>query len=323
MAAYTTGASWSFPDDLPGAFNSADHDSPKKPQPHHAFSQDQQDAPQFKEEPATPSPADDVPKPRRRRHYPSRTCRICLEAVEPTFHQDSSLPSAFNSEPRVTYESEEGGRMLRPCKCKGTQKYVHEDCLGAWRMADPLQKRNYYECPTCRYRYQLQRLTLSSWISSTSAQIGLTIAIFLVSMFALGFVADPLLNLYFDPVATVASGGGPSGSLIFEDEDVSWAEHFFKGFASMGLLGCAKYMLTLSPWHWFNGRSWIGRGSGGGNGRNRARELNSIAIAVGVATVVYAIWKGVRSWSRRTLEKAGERVMDVPGSKDDDDDDDE
>ena len=323
MAAYTTGASWSFPDDLPGAFNSADHDSPKQPKRKHAFSQDQQDEQQLKEEPAAPPPAEDGPKPRRRRHYPSRTCRICLEAVEPTFHQDSSLPSAFNSEPRVTYESEEGGRMLRPCKCKGTQKYVHEDCLGAWRMADPLQKRNYYECPTCRYRYQLQRLTWSSWISSTSAQIGLTVAIFLVSMFVLGFVADPLLNLYFDPVATVAYGGGPSGSLIFEDEDATWAEHFFKGFASMGLLGCAKYMLTLSPWHWFNGRSMIGRGSGGGNGRNRARELNSIAIAVGVATVVYAIWKGVRAWSRRFLESAGERVMDVPGSKDDDDEDEE
>jgi hypothetical protein len=35
---------------------------------------------------------------------------------------------------------------------------------------------------------------------------------------------------------------------------------------------------------------------------------------------LYAIWKGVRAWSRRTLEKAGERVMDVPGITDDDDD---
>jgi len=322
MAAYTTGASWSFPDDLPGTFNQPEHNLPEEHQPHHEPSQDQQDEQQFKEEPTThttPPPAEDGPEPRRRHHYPSRTCRICLEVVEPTFHQDQSSTLPSNSEPRVTYESEEGGRMLRPCRCKGSQKYVHEDCLGAWRMADPLQKRNYYECPTCRYRYQLQRLTWSNWISGTSAQIGLTLAIFTIAMFVLGFIADPIINLYMDPVSTVAYGGGPSGSLFFEDEDTSWAEHFFKGFASMGLLGCAKYAWTVSPWHW---RTLIGgRTSVGGNGRNRARELNSLAIAVGIATIVYAIWKGVRAWSRRTLEKAGERVMDVPGSSDDDDDD--
>lgn len=34
-----------------------------------------------------------------------------------------------------------------------------------------------------------------------------------------------------------------------------------------------------------------------------------------------AVYKGVRAWSRRTLEKAGERVMDVPLPDDDKDGD--
>ena len=320
MAAYTTGASWSFPEDLPGGFKQEDHDSPMEPQGDFY----RQDTHAFKEEPASSPPTEDEPKPntRRRRHYPARTCRICLEQVEPTFYQDttSSLPSALQSEPRVTYESEDGGRMLRPCKCKGSQKYVHEDCLGAWRMADPLQKRNYYECPTCRYRYQLQRLTWSSWISSTSAQIGLTVGIFVMAMFVLGFFADPIINLYLDPVTAVTEGGGPTGSFVFEDEDPGWAEHFAKGLASLGLLGFAKFLFGLGPWYWFNRSPMLGRSSGGGNNRNRMRELSWIAVAIGVATFLYAIWKGVRAWSRRTLEKAGERVMDVPAGPDDDDD---
>jgi hypothetical protein len=29
------------------------------------------------------------------------------------------------------------------------------------------------------------------------------------------------------------------------------------------------------------------------------------------------VWKGVRAWSRKTLEKAGERVADVQGEDDD------
>ena len=36
------------------------------------------------------------------------------------------------------------------------------------------------------------------------------------------------------------------------------------------------------------------------------------------ANIDQAVYKGVRSWSRRALEKAGERVMDVPLPGDED-----
>lgn len=40
--------------------------------------------------------------------------------------------------------------------------------------------------------------------------------------------------------------------------------------------------------------------------------------------MIQAVYKGVRAWTRRTLEKAGERVMDVgPDSNDNDDDGDD
>ena len=69
-------------------------------------------------------------------------------------------------------------------------------------------------------------------------------------------------------------------------------------------------------WRWgFGGRS--------GTGRDRLNQLSWVAILVGILTFLWAVWKGVRAWSRRTLEKAGERVMDVPGGNDDDDDEEE
>jgi hypothetical protein len=144
-------------------------------------------------------------------------------------------------------------------------------------------------------------------------------------MFILGFVADPIINLYLDPVGTIANVGGPTGSLIYEDEPATWTEHFVKGLASLGLLGFAKFLLTISPWHWFNMRGggvYMG-GSGGGRagntGRDRLNSISWITIVIGIITFLYAVWKGVRAWSRRTLEKAGERVMDVPGADDNDD----
>ena len=297
--------------------------------------QSQPSPPTANPEPAQPAKEEQQHQQRRRTHYPPRQCRICLEVVLPTFHPSdqtaTSLPAALQPNPRVTYESPrgDGGRLLRPCKCKGSQKYVHEGCLTAWRLQDPLQKRNYWQCPTCRYKYHLERLKWGSWISSTAAQITLTFLVFFTAMFMLGFVADPIINLYLDPVSTIASAGGPTGSLFFEDEPASWGEHFVKGLASLGLLGFAKFLLTLSPWHWFNMRGtgiYVGGGGGGRSGttgRDRLNQLSWIAILVGVATFLYAVWKGVRAWSRRWLEAAGEKVMDVPGDGDDDDDEDE
>jgi len=82
--------------------------------------------------------------------------------------------------------------------------------------------------------------------------------------------------------------------------------------------------MTLSPWHWFNMRGTVvvNRSGGlGGTGRDRLQGLSWFAVILGIATFLWAVWKMVRAWSRRTLEKAGERVMDVPDQDNDDDDD--
>lgn len=39
-----------------------------------------------------------------------------------------------------------------------------------------------------------------------------------------------------------------------------------------------------------------------------------------LTTFLQAVYKGVRSWSKRTLQWAGEKVMDVPLPEDEDED---
>jgi len=34
---------------------------------------------------------------------------------------------------RICMEGIEAGRLISPCKCKGTVQYVHEHCLNEWR----------------------------------------------------------------------------------------------------------------------------------------------------------------------------------------------
>lgn len=181
-------------------------------------------------------------------------------------------------------------------------------------------------------------------------------------MFLLGFIADPIINLYLDPYNTISSVplsrysynryGDP---IILEDElesPTTWTEHFLKGLASLGLLSFIKVVLAMSPWQWWNLRSsGLMSGSGGrvaGSGRDRLASISWIVVVIGVGTFIWVclfhhvcpcveffffgpadvridqgVYKGVRAWSRRWLEKAGERVMDVQVDDNDDGDDDE
>ncbi|KAF1359884.1 hypothetical protein EJ07DRAFT_155365 [Lizonia empirigonia] len=289
---------WYWPDDLPKNEPST---SSSTPQPRHTGTS----------APEGSSQTDQGTRPRRT-HWPPRQCRICLEVVQPTFNAPSeSLPGFLqSSHPNVVYE-DEGGRLIRPCLCKGSSKYVHDECLQAWRHADPSYgQRNYWQCPTCGFKYRLARLGAGRFVGSITAQIALTVLIMTSMVFILGFFADPILNLYFDPWSTLMPWASSSRDYYYEpdDEAATWGEHFAKGFAGMGVLGFLKVIVT-SPLSYFR----IGGGRGRATGRDRYEQVSWIIILVGVGTFLAAIYKGVRVWSRRTLERAGERVMDVQG----------
>ncbi|MCJ1246312.1 hypothetical protein MMC30_003518 [Trapelia coarctata] len=287
-SSYETGHSTSTPIStaIPGAFREdpvVDQESRQKRKPEQSQSQG--------------------PKPAR--SWPPRTCRICLETVLPTYHPAStSIPGLLQPTPSVTYESDDpaAGRLIRPY----------------------YGKRNYWECPTCRFRYRLERMRWGRAISSTATQLVLTVSIFFIAMFILGFVADPIINLYLDPYSTLFSGSLSKLNTkidLIDDDEATWTEHFIKGLASLGLLSFVKVLFALSPWQWWNLRSsgLMGNsGRTGGTGRDRLASISWLVVLIGIGTFLYGVWKGVRHWSRRTLEKASERVMDVPLADDED-----
>ncbi|KAG5920793.1 hypothetical protein E4U42_006074 [Claviceps africana] len=270
------------------------------------------------------------PRPNQRRYRP-RTCRICLETENPKFNSDiSSTLGISTTSSRPVYESDdpELGRLLSPCKCKGSSKYVHEGCLDAWRRTTPTATRNFWQCPTCKFNYRLARLHWATMLGSKWAQIALTVAVFIVSLFILGFIADPILDLWFDPVGSIAD----TVSSVVSDPDAvrpppyqeptTWLEHFTKGFFSLGLIGAIKSFLAMGPWHWINFRSGglFGSGRRGGTVRSRAESFSLLFVAIGAFTFMMALWRFVKAMSARVLTEVSNKVMDV-GDDDDDDDD--
>lgn len=301
---FNRGPTWNWPQNTgasPGHSNGPGHHSSTMPG---AFREETTTSEETHQQPQpAASPKQDQnapPKPRTRTHWPPRTCRICLETVDPTFHPPSeSVPGIFQPAPSVSYDSTdpEAGRLLRPCKCKGSSKYVHEGCLQAWRHSDPgYSRRNYWQCPTCHFKYRLERMQWGRWISSTTTQIILTVSIFFFALFFMGFVADPIINLYVDPYSFLTTAPlskfGERMEPIFTDDNIpTWTEHFIKGLASLGLLGFVKVLFALSPWQWWNLRSSGimngGGGRSGNTGRDRLANISWIVVLIGVGTFLW------------------------------------
>ncbi|KAH7160724.1 RING finger domain protein [Dactylonectria macrodidyma] len=284
---------------------------------------EQPDQPPQPEQAEQPAPGN-APNGRR---YGPRTCRICFDTEDPKFPTETAGTFGIPASNRPTYCSDdpEVGRLISPCKCNGSQKYVHEGCLMAWRLANPTEARNYWQCPTCKFTYKLSRLHWATALSSKGAQIGLTLLILLIGIFILGFIADPLFDLWSDPIGTI---GETVTSVVSDieafmpppyEEPVSWTEHFLKGFFSLGIVGLIKSMFAMSPWHWWNIRnSGIVNANGRrqGTGRARVENISLIFVLLGAFTFLMSIWKVVKALSARVLSKISDKVVDV-GDDDD------
>ncbi|KAI0016624.1 hypothetical protein F4780DRAFT_758464 [Xylariomycetidae sp. FL0641] len=245
-----------------------------------------------------------------RKRVRKRKCWICLDEVQATYEDPGVLGGLRGKGPKRRYIDEDGREMINPCKCNGSIKWVHEDCLKHWL------NEGHYECSRCKYRYQFTRLTWAQRLRSPLLTLAITIGILLTTVFLLGFVADPILSLWLDPVGAIKDSVVSSGGPPLDDEDPEgWFEHFLKGIFSLGLLGFVKTFLTLSPWQWWNLRSSGIVGGGGGRrvgtGRDRMENINLTLVVLGVITFLWTVWKMTRKWTERTLDRASQRILNV------------
>lgn len=63
---------------------------------------------------------------------------------------------------RFCQSSEPIGPLIRPCKCSGSQAYVHVDCLNQWRATSKTART---KCPVCRFKYITKNKTYTALVS--------------------------------------------------------------------------------------------------------------------------------------------------------------
>lgn len=97
------------------------------------------------------------------------SCRICMEE-----DNTSSNP------------------LISPCKCKGSMKYIHRNCLNNWRNTNNIA---FYECDICKYKYQFIRSTIASILRNEYIILLITMFTFIVISFILGLFIAPKLSV--------------------------------------------------------------------------------------------------------------------------------
>ncbi|TPX60138.1 hypothetical protein PhCBS80983_g02004 [Powellomyces hirtus] len=242
-------------------------------------SYDDPPAPEDNEVPETAPHKDDEPAAAT----DDRLCRICYGG-----------PADEEDEPEL-------GRLISPCKCKGTMRSVHIGCLNRWRTTSQ-KKESFYECDHCHYKYHFRPV-----ISI------LTLFIFSSGVVLAGFLSKLLTRYLFDETS------GDPLFLIFNNTSLSPAEpsslwtvdaaHMLAGITLVGLLGVFQLVMALfrGPW----GVPRFTTTTRGGNADRGPSIIVIILIAIGVGKAVYVVWSAVRRWSRTKLEMVETAILDV------------
>lgn len=64
---------------------------------------------------------------------------------------------------RICMETEPAGSLFSPCRCRGTMKYVHRECLQRWRSTSTNQQ-SFYRCDQCHCRYSSACVGTDDWL---------------------------------------------------------------------------------------------------------------------------------------------------------------
>ena len=59
------------------------------------------------------------------------------------------------AECRICLENGEAA-LITPCNCRGSQKYVHLECLNKWRVEN-INNEKYTNCEICKRKYNIRR----------------------------------------------------------------------------------------------------------------------------------------------------------------------
>lgn len=134
--------------------------------------------------------------------------------------------------------------MIRPCRCSGSQEYVHESCLKLYRLRHPLHN-SFSRCPTCGYAYRFKSSPISDFIFHP---VTATTMFVCLAAFACGYGFGPVASTIFYFRKTLKHGIVPFGPLVTSHH--GWLDHFVRGSCVLALLGALMLTWDVAVMCW-------------------------------------------------------------------------
>ncbi|KAF9976156.1 hypothetical protein BGZ73_009070 [Actinomortierella ambigua] len=247
-------------------------------------------------------------------HMEDRQCRICLGGPDEA----------------------ELGRLISPCMCKGSMKYVHVECLNEWRTRSP-KRESHYKCDTCKYEFSFRRTSFAKYLSHPATLFILTILAFALAVFAAGFVMKLLMYLFmeeFDFTLDPEEGLDADkviqmteDKIVFRPPDSLRAvfridsTHMVFGSLLVSIVGFLQLLVSAilmgGGGHVFQigGFGLGGRRRGGRGARQGEAGISSFIIVLvlvfGLFKSLYVTYRFVRGQTRKALAKAESMILEV------------
>ncbi|GAA5895419.1 hypothetical protein JCM6882_006245 [Rhodosporidiobolus microsporus] len=143
-------------------------------------------------------------------------------------------------------EDDDLGRLIVPCKCSGTARFVHEECLTSWRLAD--RKNGFYACTMCGARYQLRK-TLWTRLAASRATIPLlAFALALAAALVSGFAAPPFMRFAEGAKLSAKASYWKSNALVFGSKHYFLSDLLNTGDALREAVSSFGFLLGSCEW---------------------------------------------------------------------------
>ena len=93
---------------------------------------------------------------------------------------------------RVCFCGEEAGKLIAPCRCRGSVRLIHVRCLNTWRVTSA-NPRSFERCETCGFRYRTERTAVAFVLQNERVVTGAAVLCFLLLVFAGALCGPPLV----------------------------------------------------------------------------------------------------------------------------------